>query len=684
MSLKHSAKKIYLPLFTFTSLILLLFTIWIQSIENHKQWVKTQVQLTGKHTSQEFLNIVRTDITSLENLKSRLETTNGLYYKHWEHDAEILLRQNSSFKFIEWIDSSMVIKKINPVKGNEAALNLDISTYTYRRDEWIKHTLDNSTNITPWANLTQGGSSFLVDVPVYFEDKFQGTITAGMDFKDHFNKFAASLENYSIEMKDEKGTIFYQYNDLEKDSINDDYLFESIFAVDILDKQNWHFKMQPLSSQLLMDKQSTINYYFMFGIILSFLISTLIYYYLKAKEGALKANFSNIELTKVNTKLNEERNRAEKASQAKTDFLSNMSHEIRTPLHAILGFIQVLKERKLEKGDKDYLEMMDKSSNNLLSIVNDILEIDKIESGEINLDEIRFKPSQEIKDFINLYGLNFKEKNTKLNIIFEEPYGAYVYGDKNKFIQIITNIAKNAFKFTPEGEINIIYREEVFNNRLKVTIYIKDTGIGISKDKIGSIFDRFIQVDSSTMKKHKGSGLGLAISLHLAKLLEGSISVESKENEGSIFTITTSFEIDKNQNKTEIKEIYKYDNLSHLKVLVVDDNSINILVLTKILEQIGIKPDEAVDGEIAVDMAIKNNYDLIMMDIHMPKMDGYEATRQIKQVYKDVTIFGLSANVTDSAVSKAKRAGMDDYITKPFTKERLYKLMSLYFKVPRF
>ncbi|MFC4722298.1 response regulator [Geojedonia litorea] len=642
-------------------------------------WVKEQITQTGNLATQEFQSIVRSDIARLENLKKRLEFTDGEYYLNWEQDATMLIEQNASFKFLEWIDSSMIIRKINPLKGNEAALNLDVSKVAYRKDEWIKHSLDSTTNITQWAKLTQGGYAFLVDVPVYFKDRFQGTITAGMDFTEHFNKFATPLKDYSIELRDNEGTLFYEFNPLNKNTSNKNLIYETSFFTDISDRQGWSFKLYPTDKLLLAERLSFINFALGIGILLSLLISLLIYFYLRAKKETKRALDSNIKLSKANEKLEKERKKAEKASKAKTEFLSNMSHEIRTPLHAILGFIQVLKQGDLNATDQSYIDLMDKSSNNLLSIVNDILEIDKIESGNVILEDTYFNPAQKIKDLLEIYKFHFSEKNLYIHTNFQEPYGINVMGDQNKFSQIVINILKNALKFTTEGGIKVEYSEVKIKNHLKVNVSIEDTGIGIPKNKLNTIFNRFTQIDGSLKKQHEGSGLGLAISKDLAALLGGTISAKSILNQGSIFEISVLLKITENQNKFNISETFNNINLSHLHVLIVDDNKINVIVLKKLLEDLSIKVDIAYNGKIAVEKVESNNYQLVLMDIHMPEMDGFEATTIIRKLNTDLIIFGLSANVTTQAISKALDCGMNNYLTKPFTKERLYKLLLTYF-----
>lgn len=672
-------KTLLVPVITFLAITALVFTFWQKSIEDYQIWAQQQLRQAGEISTQEFNTTIKEEIVRLENIKKRLEFTSGSHHQFWDSDINLILEQSNSIKFIEWIDSSMVIRKINPLKGNEAALNLDISNISYRNNEWKLHGLDSTINITPWSKMTQEGSAFLVDIPTYYKGKFQGTVTAGMDFTESFNKFSTKLKDYCIELRDNKGTLFYEYNANKKVLTDDNFIFKSKLSFDYLDKKLWDLKLFPTNDLLyLSNKRAFINYSLYFGIILSLLISMLIYFYIKSLKATTRVLNINSKLANVNTRLSQEKQKAEQASIAKTDFLSNMSHEIRTPLHAILGFIQVLKSSKLQKEDKEYVALMDKSSNNLLTIVNDILEIHKIESGSITIEKQLFCPSLKLKELVDTYEYLFKEKGLYLKLDSLELNGFNVVSDMSKYSQIITNLLKNALKFTLNGGITVTYKEERIAQKLRISISIKDSGIGISKSKLKTIFERFTQIDSSFKKQHEGSGLGLAISKDFAELLDGSITVNSTFDKGSEFIFSAMLNVSE-KNTFQIAETFENLKLPHLNVLVVDDNAINVIVLKKLLEDIDIHVDAVTNGQMAIEKFKTQSYQLIFMDIHMPQMDGYEATEIIRKDDDKIIIVGLSANVTSTAIQKALDSGMTNYITKPFTKERLYKLILTYF-----
>jgi len=606
---------------------------------------------------------------SLENLKQRIEMTHGSYFQYWERDAHLILEQNPSFKFVEWVDSLMIIEVITPLEGNEAAIGLDLSKHP-RNTEWRNHMRDSSTNISSWTKLHQGGSAFLVDVPVFFKERFQGSITAGMDFTNPFNELTSSLGMYAIEIQDENGTTFYSKNNPTADAIADEYVYTTSLAVDPLDKREWTFKLMPSHTDFMLARQKNTYILVIFGTLMALLTSSLIYFYQSSRKKNIRLSFANDKLKDLNKSLKKERLKAEKSSLAKTEFISNMSHEIRTPLNAIIGFIEVLKLSKLHSSLQEYLSLMDISSKKLLLLVNDILEIDKIESGKISFREDAFSPVEELENIISIYSPYAEEKGLHITLDSSIENDHYVKADIGKYSQIITNILRNSLKFTENGGLQVFYREEVKKATLAIEINFKDSGIGIPKNKLKTIFDRFTQIDGGKAKRHEGSGLGLYITHRLVELLGGKITVDSEVNVGTEFCLSLEFPISKVKQDSSLPSREKID-LSGCKVLIVDDNRVNVIVLKMSLEKLGIESDFVCNGLQAVEAVGKNDYDLIFMDIHMPNMDGFQATKEIRKIDMDIAIIGLSADVTKEAIDEAKAVGMNDYLTKPISFDKL-------------
>ncbi|MDL5511296.1 response regulator [Arenibacter sp. M-2] len=676
MSLKIPKKEIIYPFSVFVLLMIVVVALWKSSLDSNRELLKKEIETNGHIQSQGFLSSGQKSIIVLENLMERLEMTNGDYFEYWEEDARLILKEDQSFKFVEWIDSSLVIRRIVPYKGNEAVVGMNLFNHP-RREEWLRHVRDSTTNLTSWIPLIQGGHSILIDVPVFFGGKFQGTITAGMDFTDTFDTLSAGMDNYAIEIKDDKGTTFYKLNDPTPSDFGDDLVYVRSYEVDEDDKQVWTFYLMPRNKNVLAERNKSSSSILIFGVLISLLMSLLTYFYQSSRNENKRFRDLNIKLRVANRSLREERTKAEKASKAKTEFVSNMSHEIRTPLNAIMGFIEVLKESKLDSSLQEYLSLMDVSSKKLLLLVNDILEIDKIESGQISFKKDIFSPSDELRNIISIYRPSIETKGLYVNLYVVSDSKTHVIADIGKFGQILTNLLRNALKFTDAGGIDITYDEDIIQSDLNISIAIKDTGIGIPKSKLKTIFDRFTQIDSGITKRHEGSGLGLYITYLLIELLEGHIEVESSENIGTEFKISIKFPI--TEMKPDVKApISNGIDLTGFKVLIVDDNKVNVVVLKKTLDAFGIKTYWVGNGKEAVKAVAENQYDLVFMDIHMPEMDGYEATVEIRKTQKDLIIIGFSADVTKETIQGAKEVGMNDYFTKPITFDKLRQNLSKY------
>tara|TARA_R110000823_G_scaffold75551_2_gene172860 strand:- start:1315 stop:3357 length:2043 start_codon:yes stop_codon:yes gene_type:complete len=676
MSFKIPKKEIIYPFSAFVLLMIVVVALWKNSLESNRQLLKKDIEVNGQIQSQGFLSSGQKSIIVLENLMERLEMTNGDYFEYWEEDARLILKEDQSFKFVEWIDSSLVVQRIVPHKGNEAIVGRSLSNHP-RRDEWLRHVRDSTTNLTSWIPLIQGGSSILLDVPVFFGGKFQGTITAGMDFTTTFDMLSAGMDDYSIEIKDDKGTTFYKLNDPSPSDFSDDLVYVRSYEVDEDDKQVWTFYLMPRNKDVLAERNKSSSSILMFGILISLLMSLLTYFYQSSRNENTRFRELNIKLRVANRSLREERTKAEKASKAKTEFVSNMSHEIRTPLNAIMGFIEVLKESKIDSSLHEYLSLMDVSSKKLLLLVNDILEIDKIESGQISFKKDIFSPADELQNIISIYRPSIEAKGLYANLDIVSDSKTHVIADIGKFGQILTNLLRNALKFTDQGGIDITYEETIQNSDLNITIGIRDTGIGIPKSKLKTIFDRFTQIDSGITKRHEGSGLGLYITYLLIELLEGHIEVDSTENVGTEFKISLRFPITEMQPEVDAPISDSID-LTGFKVLIVDDNKVNVVVLKKTLDAFGINTYWVGNGKEAVKAVAENQYDLVFMDIHMPEMDGFEATEEIRKTHKDLVIIGFSADVTKETIQGAKEVGMNDYFTKPITFDKLRQNLSKY------
>lgn len=367
--------------------------------------------------------------------------------------------------------------------------------------------------------------------------------------------------------------------------------------------------------------------------------------------------------------------------KAKEQFLANMSHEIRTPINGIAGIAGLLSQNHNLEEREMYLNAIKHSAENLKVIINDILDLSAIESGKLKFEKIGFNLTDIIPSLISTFTYQAKEKNISLNYEIDKKLNTILVGDPVRLNQILINLISNAVKFTHAGSVNLKCELESQHKRtFWVKITVQDTGVGIPPEKLNTIFESFSQADESVTRRYGGTGLGLTIARQLVDLQKGKITVDSKEHVGSTFTVRIPYPVDKN-NRAQ-KSILDIKNKGidgiegSLKVLLVEDNDINRLYAKSILKNWKCQIDVAENGLIAVEKLKNNAYDVVLMDVQMPVMDGYEATQAIRNMpppSNSVPVIALTANVTKNDVDKCLAAGMNDYLSKPFSPHDLYQ-----------
>jgi len=404
-------------------------------------------------------------------------------------------------------------------------------------------------------------------------------------------------------------------------------------------------------------------------VLLLFLLT--LYKNIKIREQA------NIELTKANEALKEAKEKAEEASQLKSQFVSTITHELRTPLYGVIGITNIIIDEHKELGNSPHLKSLKFSAKYLLSLVNDILQINKIEEKRIVLENLIFNLTDEITTIKNSVDYIADKNNDVLTVEIDTAIPEFLIGDKLRLSQIIMNLVSNALKFTKNGEVAITADlKNVVDNIYFIEFKVKDTGIGIAKEDQSKIFDKFVQIERKE-EDYQGTGLGLSIVTRLIELFDSEIHLESEENVGTTFSFTIGFEYDEDKSKEIINNIVVDLSSSQLyHILVVEDNKINQMVTKKIIQNSNMSCTIVDDGYAALVALERELFDLVLMDINMPLINGFETTKKIREKGIKVPIVALTAFDKQEVIEQALAAGMNDIMVKPFEPAKLYQVIS--------
>ena len=589
---------------------------------------------------------------------------------------------------LEINDPIIYVKFISPMKNNEKAIGFNVYSNPSRKQILSAVLANYQPKATPIIQLVQSEQpepALLLFFPVFETISQSGEqvkrirgFATGVYLVNHILKDAISEQQRQLffyELVEQGQFNHFSSNTgtnkltIEKDPAHLSQRFN-------IGGQNWKINLL-VNDDYLIDKKH--QDYLIFFLLQVSIVTTIMMLLLLMNNRQLALDN---DVKKKTKSLNSAMTKANKANQAKSQFLANMSHEIRTPMNAVIGFAQLARQSEDIDTLKVYLDNIDVSSELLLHIVNDILDISKIESQKLVLSNHVF----DVHDSIRRIGIMLENTAKTKNLTWQTqdnlPANLYFKGDQIRFEQILINLCSNAVKFTSVGEISLIADLiEVDDKQARLQIVILDTGIGIAPENINKIFDPFVQEDASTSRHFGGTGLGLAISKEFSKLMHGDITLTSELDSGSAFTFTCTLEISSKKPTSALlvsKKMDRLQGLAHLSVLVAEDNRINQKLIELVLKKLGITADIVENGQLAVDQIQQKHYDVILMDCQMPIMDGYEATKIIRSMpqYNRISIIALTADVDSSSRERADKVGFNQHLAKPINFEKLKQCLN--------
>ena len=419
------------------------------------------------------------------------------------------------------------------------------------------------------------------------------------------------------------------------------------------------------------------------GILLPALLNTVVVNDAEGKPALFRTTVFDItDRKKYETELILAKRKAEEAARVKTEFLSTVSHEIRTPINAIVGIVHLLRSTSLTPQQAEYLSVLEISTENLLKLINNVLDFSRIEAGKLSLDEESINLRELLYSVVHGFKAKANEKGLSLTLVLDEKVPETLLLDPLKLVQVLNNLLSNAIKFTEHGSIELkVELRELKENVATLKFSVTDTGIGIAADNLELIFEEFAQANARINRTYGGTGLGLAISRRLLDLYNSRLEVQSEQGKGSTFCFTLSLQVSQKA-PNGLKPKQRTGTAKGVRLLLVEDNNINVYVLSQYLKNWGVAFDVAVNGQEALEKVTEQDYDLVLMDLQMPVMDGYEASRRIRSMegekYQQLPIIALTAAAQSDYEGKLSEAGMNGIFPKPFNPEKLHSLLQSY------
>ena len=658
--------------------LLLVFGCTFLVNQNQQRREKLKAAYTAESTISRIEVQLNRYLAESDLVKKSIEEGLTISDKQFATLSRLMQDEDDIIKVHE-IAKDGIVSQIYPMEGNEDVIGLNMIENPERKKEARLARDSGEYTIAGPFELVQGGNGVLLFDPVYRTDdkgckKFWGFSILVKDWQKFIKKMELDqLENagyhYQIWKKgtDDEKIVIAQCDNLQET--------DTLEVACTVPNDTWYFEIVPENGWVTMTQK-------LWGLLISVLTAFIVMIiYLQFKMRRYRDALHEKELEKAVLE-------AKNANEAKTRFLFNMSHDIRTPMNAIIGFSELL-EKHIDEKDKaiDYLGKIKSSSNFLLSLINYVLEMARIESGKLALKKEVGCVTELIESLTDVFEPGVKKKFITYSCEIDIQH-KYVIGDETKVREIFINIIGNSVKYTPEGgKISVSVKEEPFEkeNYIAYRIIVEDNGIGMSKEYLPHIFEEFSREHTSTESKVTGTGLGLPIVKSLIDMMGGTIEVESQLGCGTKMNVVLPFELASEKQILEEKQKEKEkisDSILGKRVLLAEDNELNAEIAMTVLKENGLKAERAANGKQCMEMLKKmpeDYYDMILMDIQMPEMDGYEATKRIRNLddaRADIPIVAMTANAFEEDRQKALESGMNAHVSKPVDMNMLFKVMA--------